>query len=212
MKSRGRFLLPVILALATPALAAPGITSRAPADMPAGEWQLDPTHASVTVKVSHLGFSLFTLRFDKIDARFTYDPADPSRTAVAAGVDPGSVNTGQRALDQALAGADWFGAAQGQTIRFVSRSIDVGDGRKGRMCGDLTMRGITRPVTFDVVFNGIGTGFGPPTPRAGFSATGTIRKSEYGMTRFADLLGDDIIVQIEAEFLKAATAVRSAKP
>ncbi|NOW48001.1 polyisoprenoid-binding protein YceI [Novosphingobium sp. SG751A] len=187
---------------ATPAWAEPGIVSRNPADLPAGAWKIDPGHASLTVRLSHLGFSFFTLRFDRIAAQFDYDPAHPAAAHVSAQIDPASVSTGQPALDKELAQEAWFDAAHDKTISFVSRSIDPGDGHRGTMTGDLTMRGVTRPVTLAVTFNGTGTGFGLPTPRAGFSASTVIHKSEFGMNRYASMLGDDVSVVIEAEFLR----------
>lgn len=195
----------LVLALGAggPAVAAPGIVSKNSADMPAGEWRLDPGHASITVKLSHLGFSMFTLRFDKIQASIAYDPAAPEKAKVTAQVDPNSVNTGQPALDRELMQEAWFDAAHAREISFTSRSIVSEDGHKGRMTGDLTMRGVTRAVTFDVTFNGTGTGFGPPMPRAGFSASAIVHKSDFGMTKYAGLLGDDVQILVEAEFTKA---------
>lgn len=195
-----------ILAAAVPLHAEPGITSHDPVDMPAGVWMIDPTHASVTVRLSHLGFSFYTMRFDKIAAQFDYDPAHPEHAHVSARIDPASASNGQPALDKELAQEAWFDAVHGKAITFTSRSIDPGDGHHGMMAGDLTMRGVTRPVTFAVTFNGTGTGFGLPTPRAGFSASTVIRKSEFGMTKYAALLGDEVTLQIEAEFLRGPVA------
>lgn len=196
--------LTLALGFATPTFAGPGIVSRDASAVAAGRWRLDPSHSSLTVKLSHLGFSMFTLRFDRMQASFTYDPAHPAQATVSADVEPGSVNTGQPALDRELAGEAWFDAVHGKTIGFVSHAIDVGDGHHGKMTGDLTMRGITKPVTLDVTFNGTGIGFGPPVPRVGFSATGIVRKTDFGMTKFAGVLGDDVQIAIEAEFTRDA--------
>ncbi|WP_313804744.1 YceI family protein [Sphingobium sp.] len=211
MKSRFFALAALPLAMAAPVIAAPGIVSTRPMDMPAGQWRIDPGHASVTARLSHMGFSLFTLRFDRIDAHFDYDPKKPSASAVAVSIDPRSINTGQPALDRELIKEPWFDAEHGKGINFVSKSIDPGDGHKGTMTGDLTIRGITRPVTLAVVFNGSGFALGAPVPHAGFSATAIVRKSEYGMTKYANLLGDDVTITIEAEFSQVPAKMGSSQ-
>jgi polyisoprenoid-binding protein YceI len=199
-------LLAALALVASQSSAAPGIISVRAADMPAGNWRLDPAHASITVKLAHMGFSLFTLRFDRFDAAFAYDPAAPQASHVEVNVDPKSINTGQPALDHELGGEAWFDSGGNKPIRFVSTKIDIGDGHHGSMTGDLTIHGVTKPVTLEVIFNGSGLGLGAPIPRAGFSATAVVHKSEFGMTKYAAVLGDDVTIAIEAEFIRPPAA------
>jgi polyisoprenoid-binding protein YceI len=179
------------------AVAAP---SRNPADLPAGNYALDNRHASVTAKVMHLGVSLYTMRFNTFEGSFTYDPAHPQTAQVRATVDATSLDAGasysRKFADQFL------DAARFPTVTFVSNQIVPGpDGRSGTMSGDLTLRGVTRPVTFDVAFDGVGKSllFGTVT---GFSATTRIKRSDFGSSELRAFVGDDVTITIEAEFDK----------
>jgi len=181
-------------ALAYPALAA----SQNPADLPAGTYALDKKHASVTAKVMHLGVSLYTMRFDAFDGSFTYDPTHPEAARVRANVDATSLDAGagysRKFADQFL------DASKFPTVTFVSSQIVPGpDGRIGTMSGDLTLRGVTRPVTFDVTFDGVGKSliFGTVT---GFSASAKIKRSDFGSNDLQNWVGDDVTITIEAEF------------
>ncbi|MGI9170546.1 MAG: YceI family protein [Caulobacteraceae bacterium] len=185
-----------LLALACPAMAA----SQNPADLPAGTYALDKKHASVTAKVMHLGVSLYTLRFNSFEGAFTYDPAHPEAAQVRASVDATSLDVGapysRKFADQFL------DAGRFPTVTFLSSQIrPAADWRSGTMSGDLTLRGVTRPVIFDVTFNGVGKSllFGTVT---GFSATAKIKRSDFGSTELRNWVGDDVAITIEAEFDK----------
>ncbi len=189
----------LVIALALLALAGSAIAaSQNPIDLPAGTYALDRKHASVTAKVTHLGVSLYTMRFDTFDGSFTYDPAHPQAAQVRASVDATSLDVGapysRKFADQFL------DASKFPTVTFVSSQIAPGpDGRTGTMSGDLTLRGVTRPVTFDVTFGGVGKSliFGTVT---GFSATAKIRRSDFGSNELRSWVGDDVTLVIEAEF------------
>ncbi len=187
-----------ILALTSPS-AAPA-ASRNIADLPAGAYRLDKKHASVTAKVMHLGVSLYTLRFDAFDATFTYDPAHPEAAQVRASVDTTSLDVGA-AYGRRFAD-DFLEAKKFPTMTFVSTAIQPGaEGKPGTMTGDLTLRGVTRPVTFEVTFGGVGKSliFGTVT---GFSAAATIKRSDFGSSNMRAWVGDDVRIEIEAEFDK----------
>jgi len=189
-------LAATVLALIAPAAAS--TPSRNPADLPAGTYALDKKHASVTAKVMHLGVSLYTMRFDTFDGSFTYDPTHPEAANVRANVDATSLDAGagysRKFADQFL------DASRFPTVTFVSNKIVPGpDGRTGTMSGDLTLRGVTRPVTFDVTFGGVGKSliFGTVT---GFSASAKIKRSDFGSNDLRNWVGDDVTITIEAEF------------
>jgi polyisoprenoid-binding protein YceI len=196
------------LLTAPAALAGPGPSSVDPAKMPAGHYVIDKTHAALTAKVKHMGFSNYTLRFTKLDADYHYDPAQPSAAKLNVTVDPASIDTATGAdafglkFNKELAGDGWLEAAKYPTITFVSTAVDIGDGEHGKVTGDLTLHGVTKPVTLDVTFYGSGSGMIPLTTRAGFSATTTIKRSEFGVTKYIPLVGDDVTLTVEAEFEK----------
>lgn len=188
------------LAAAPAALAAPGVTSTKPADLPAGTYVLDKSHASLTAKLSHMGFSNYTLRFTKLDADFTYDPKAPQASKINVTVDPASLDTGSASFNKELTGEGWLEAAKYPTITFVSTSVDPGDGVHGKVLGDLTFHGVTKPVTLDVTFNGVGPGMAPGSKRTGFSATTVVKRTDFGVSKYAPLVGDDVTLLIEVEF------------
>jgi polyisoprenoid-binding protein YceI len=200
--------LTAALLTAPAALAAPGVSSVKPADLPAGHYVLDKSHAVLTAKLKHMGFSNYTLRFTKLDADFQYDPKAPETTKLNVTVDPASLDTATGAdafglkFNKELIGDGWLEAAKYPTITFVSTAINVGDGQHGSVTGDLTFHGVTKPVVLDVTFNGVGSGMIPLTTRTGFSATTTIKRSEYGVGKYAPLIGDDVTLNIEVEFEK----------
>jgi polyisoprenoid-binding protein YceI len=183
--------------LAAPAaLAAPSTDA---AKLPAGEWKLEKTHASVVGTVSHAGFSHYTFRFDKIDASFNYDPAKPEAAQLKVTVDANSMNTGFAKADQQFP-AEFLMADKHPTVTFVSKSI-TRTGDKGKVAGDLTLAGVTKPVTLDVTFNGYEKDF-TKTDRAGFSATTTIDRTQFGSTKYSPMIGNDVKLAIEVEFTK----------
>jgi polyisoprenoid-binding protein YceI len=187
------------LAVALP-LSAAAATANV-SDLEGGHYVLDKHHASVVARVSHMGVSLYTLRFDTIDASLDYDPAHPERTHVEASVDPTSLDVGAD-YSQKFA-EEFLSASKFPKATFVSTSIQSGAGNQGTMSGELTLMGVTKPVTFNVTL--IGTGHEVlPLPlgqrAAGFEATTTIKRSDFGSTFLGDLVGDEVTLQIEAEF------------
>ena len=198
--TRRRSLALAVLALAVPLMAAaPASVS----DLQGGRYALDPHHASLIARVSHMGVSLYTVRFNTLDASFTYDPAHPERTQVTASVDPTSLDVN---ADYSKTFAEEFlQVSKFPKATFVSTSIQPGAGTAGTMTGDLTLMGVTKPVTFNVTL--IGSGHEPlPIPlgrrAAGFEATTTLKRSDFGSTFLNNMVGDDVTLQIEAEFEK----------
>ncbi|HEX5378221.1 MAG TPA: YceI family protein [Phenylobacterium sp.] len=188
------------IGLAGAALANP--TSQDPASAPKGDYALDKRHASLLVKVPHMGgFSRFTMRFDRIDGAFTYDPASWTTTQVTITVDPTSINTGLADFDKTIAGPSYFDAARYPAITFVSHKVEGADG-KGTVSGDLSFHGVTRPVTLDVAFNGVGPGVLGAGTRMGFSGTTRIKRSDFGVTTMSQFAGDDLDLVFEVEFVK----------
>lgn len=187
--------------------AAAGAEAPSFADMPAGTYSVDPNHTSVVWKVDHLGLSKYTARFLTIDGTLEFDPAAPEASKVSITIDPASVHTGfpdpdYEDFDKVLGeDAIWFNSGEHPEITFTSTALDMGDGRKGTLTGDLTFLGVTKPVTLDVTFNGA-TPAKPRTEEAalGFSATAKISRAEWGLDTYAPAIGDEVELLIEAEF------------
>lgn len=168
-----------------------------PAAAPAGTWTLDKRHASLTMKVTHFGTSHYTFRFAQgaIDGSYAYDPAKPLDTKVSITIDATKVDTGLPDFDKEIGtDAKFFNGAQYPKITFVSTKVEP-----GKLTGDLTFRGVTKPVTLDVKYNGFAkTPFGSQI--MGFSATGKIKRSDFGFSHLVPMVSDDVDLLIEAEF------------
>ena len=169
---------------------------------PAGTYVLDPAHTSVTLKVSHLGLSSYTLRLDGVRGSYSYDPVRPENTRLQVEMDAASVDTGDPAFNRQIAD-QVLDATRYPTIRFVSTAVKPDPEGRGTVVGDLTLHGLTHPVTLDVVFNGFGSGLGPDhETRMGFSADATVRRSQFGADKYAPMVGDNVSIAIETEFKK----------
>jgi len=173
---------------------------------PAGAYKLDPTHASVTWSLSHAGLSQYTGRFNTISGLLDFTPETPENSRLSIRIDPASISTGLASFDEELStDGRYFDSDTHKDITFVStQSVKTGE-NTGQVTGNLTLKGITKPITLDVTYNGAGKSFGNPGKTLGFSATGEVSRSDYG---FASLLtnfgiGDKVTLRIEAEFNEA---------
>lgn len=167
-----------------------------------GNYKLDPTHTSVTWSVSHAGLSQYTARFDDISGTLRFVPDAPGESVADIRIDPMSVNTGLSEFDDTLAtDGRYFDATTHPEIRFLTTEIYIYETDRAEITGDLTFRGATHPVTLDVLFNGVGKSFGNPGDTLGFSATGTLNRSDFGMTYLENFgIGDTVTLRIETEF------------
>jgi len=176
---------------------------QSPSAAPAGDYVLDPTHASVTWSLSHAGLSNFTARFDDISGALAFDPIAPANSRVDIRIDPKSISTGLPDFDETLANSgNYFDSNTYPEIKFVSTDIEITGENMGLITGDLTLLGVTKPVTLKTIFNGAGKSFGNPGKTLGFSATTEIMRSEWGMDYLITLanIGDKVTLRIEAEF------------
>jgi polyisoprenoid-binding protein YceI len=198
---------------ATAALAEPSADGTLPGPLPAGRYALDPAHTSLLVKVSHLGFSAYTARFTAVDATLELDPERPADASLVASVDPRSITThypfDDLDFDAYLAGPEWLDAAAFPEITFTSTAVDLLDEHSAVVTGDLTLKGITRPIVLETTFNGGYAGHVlDPHARLGFSATGHLSRSAFGIEMGLPLegstigVGDAVEIVIETEFLK----------
>lgn len=171
-----------------------------PAELPAGAYRLDPEHATLLVKIDHLGFSQLVGRFDRFDATLDFDPDDPAASRLSAEIDPASIDFNLPKFEQDLRGPDWFDVARYPEARFASRAIAITGENTGRVTGDLTLHGVTQPVTLDVTFNGGGDSLVTGRYTLGFAGTGTLSRSAFGLGGYAPAVGDEVTLELHAEF------------
>ncbi len=207
-------LLPAIalVACATTAVAQEAATSGPSLEPPAGTYQIDPIHTRVMFSVSHLGFSDYTAFFRKADATLAFDPANPEGMTLQARIDPASVETlypdASFDFNAVIAGESFLDAAKFPDITFVSTRIRQTGPKEATVTGDLTLHGVTRPVSLRVRYNG---GYaGHPLDagaRIGFSVEGALFRSDFGMGFGIPVpgttigVGDLVTLRIETEFL-----------
>ncbi len=175
------------------------------ANIPDGDYALDPDHASLVWRVPHLnGLSLFTARFDSWTAELNFDPERPEEAQVTATIDAASVSTGNKEFDQTIADQRrLLDAKSHPEIRFTSTKVTVTGENTAEILGDLTFHGVTAPVSLNVTFNG--SLRDPIRNRrvVGFSASGVISRAAWGADGFVNFgVGEEVELLIEAEFLK----------
>jgi polyisoprenoid-binding protein YceI len=171
-----------------------------------GEWRLEKPHTSVIWRVKHMGLSNYTARFTDVDVALDFDPKKPAAAHLKAIINPMSVHAEHptdKDWDHKL-GADFFKGEQFPQIVFTSTKIDLTGEFTGKVTGDLAFLGQTHPVTLDVTFNGAAPHAALYQGRdaIGFSAHGTLKRSEFGLSRYGAFVGDDVELVIEAEFTK----------
>ena len=192
-------------ALATPALAQS-------ADAPAGAYVVDKTHASLTWKIKHQGLSWYTARFTSFDAEINFDPKNVEASTLSVAIDPQTIETDYEAQrpdgnttdfnKELIEEAPFFNANEHKTITFKSTSVEKTGETTGKVTGDLTFLGVTKPVTLDVTYIGDRNDPRAGKHKVGFSATATVTRSEFGMDWGQTFMSDDVKLQIEAEFVQ----------
>jgi polyisoprenoid-binding protein YceI len=167
----------------------------------AGNYVLDESHTGVVARASHVGFSYEVLRFTRVAGTLTWDPANPAADVLNVSVDPKSITTAPTgAVDFAaeLAGPKFLNVAQFPNTTFVSHAFHVIDASHGKVEGDLTIMGVTKPAVFDVELVGAGKGFtGADT--LGVTATTWIHPDAFGLQP-AMLFSAPMELKIDAEF------------
>lgn len=188
-----------LLAPVPPVLAAPAATA------PTGVYVTDPAHTSLTWKISHFGLSSYTARFTGIEAQLDWNAEKPETSHLTVSVDPLSVKTDfpfpdVEDFDGKIGGGADFLAAK--PIAFETRAIKVTGEGQATVTGDLTFRGETHPASLVVHFNGsVAEHPMDKKPRLGFSATGVVHRTDWGLGFAVPALGEDVDLVIEAEFV-----------
>jgi polyisoprenoid-binding protein YceI len=178
-------------------------------------WQIDPAHSEIKFKVKHLVVSTVTGHFKNFSATIESEKDDFSDARITFEADVNSINTNNDQRDGHLKSPDFFDAAKYPKMTFSSRSVArVSDGEY-KVMGDLTIKGVTRPLTLDVNYNGTVAGFGGARV-AGFEITGKINRFDYGLTWNAMteaggvVVSSDVKLDIAAEFNQVQEAAKAA--
>lgn len=165
----------------------------------AGSYTADSNHTQVAWSVNHLGFNLYNGLFAGTTGTMTLDPADPAKAAVTIQIPLDKVLTTSDALTAHLKRADFFDTAKFPVATFKSTQVAV-RGTAATITGDLTLHGVTKPVTLDAHFVGAGTNPLSKAATVGFEATTSIKRSDYGMTFLVPGVGDQVDLRITVAF------------
>jgi polyisoprenoid-binding protein YceI len=184
------------------AVVAQAALTKVPSEVQAGDYKLDPAHGKITWSVDHLGFSTYTGQFVNVQAELKLDPANPAASTLTATIPLTEVASNSDGLNRHLQTADFFDTANHPvaTFRSVHIMLDPSKPNEATVHGELTLRGVTRPVTMEVQFNQAGPTRGGY--KAGFDGEATIKRSEFGINFALPALGDEVKLHIEGEFVK----------
>ena len=188
-------------ALFTLALAASASVAAAPAS-----YQIDPNHTVVLASWSHFGYSHPSANFGGASGTLVYDAENVAKSSVEVTLPLSGLDSFVPALDEHLRGAEFFDAAKFPTIAFKSTMVhDLGNG-KLQVMGELTLHGVTRPVTLDASLNK--AGFNPmfKADVVGFDASTTINRSDFGIKQGIPMVGDEVTIRITTEAHAEAAA------
>jgi len=173
-----------------------------PARLPAGSWELDTSHTSVSWRARHMGISWYIGRFDEMDASLEFDPEQPETARLVATVNAASISTGDPAFDHDLANS-WLNAATSPQIRFESREITVLSDRTGRAAGMLFLNGREIETVMQIEFHGGVINPFEQRRALGFSASLQIDRTAFGVGNLPQsIVGPNVLIEIEAEFLR----------
>lgn len=161
-------------------------------------YALEATHTEVVFSWTHFGFSKPTAKFMNAVGTLVLDEAAPAASSVEVSFAIDGLNTGVAALDGHLKSKDFFDAATYPTATFKSTKVDVTGKDTANVTGNLTIHGVTKPVTLAVKLNKIGANM-KGVKTAGFSATGQIKRSDFGMGAYVPAVSDEITLVITAE-------------
>lgn len=165
-------------------------------------YQLDPNHMAIAFLVSHVGFAKTLGQFTRAEGSFVFDPEKPAVSDIAVTIDAASIDTHHEKRDQHLRAQDFLWVEQHPRITFRGTSAEQTGPRTGKVTGDLTIRGVTKPATLDVVWNKSDQyPFGDMHYAIGISARGKIKRSDFGMTYAVEggMVGDEVEIILEFE-------------
>ena len=185
-----RFLVPA-------AVVALGAAS---ASLAAETYQLEKTHVDLLFSIDHLGFTQKHGSFRDLDATLQYDAAHPEKSEVSVTVKTDSLDTAFGPRDKDLKGDKFLDVAKYPEMTFVSTKVTPGPKQSLLIEGNLTLHGVTKPLALHATLNKVGPNPFDQKPTLGFSATGSLKRSDFGISTYLPMIGDEVTITIDAEF------------
>jgi polyisoprenoid-binding protein YceI len=166
------------------------------ADARAGTYAIDADHSAVLARVSHLRYSYSVFRFDRVAGKLTWDPAAPEKSKLSVSVPTSSISSPVKGFAEQLTGEQFLNSSRFPEATFASTSFRQTDPLHGKVEGEFTLMGKTKPMTFDIELVGAGKGW-EDRSRLGAHATATFNPQDYGLM---PLFGNAIEIVVDAEF------------
>lgn len=164
-------------------------------------YTVDPRHTFPTYEIGHFGYSFQRGRFNKTSGKITMDP-DAKKGSAEIAIDTASISNGVDKLEEHLRSEDFFNAAKYPQMTFKSNTLTFEGDRVKKASGDLTIAGVTRPVTFDVTYFNCGMNAMIKRKTCGADMTATVKRSEFGMKYGLPALADDVLLRVNVEAIK----------
>jgi polyisoprenoid-binding protein YceI len=183
----------------SPQAMAQWVSSTNPEAVKAGTYRVEPFHTQVGFAISHFGFTVSGL-FSGASGRLQYDPANVSVSRLEFSIPVHSLRTTVPPLSEQLKGKQWFDAARFPTVTFTSTQVTVTGKDAFTIVGNLTLHGVTKPVTLNARLVGSSTNPLDKAVTVGFKATGTIKRSDFDLKQYLSLLGDEVRLTIDGAF------------
>lgn len=173
-------------------------------NLESGEYKLDASHTTVLFKVSHMGLSTYVGRFNQFDASLDFDPLNIAQTRLDAYVETASVDVNNSDLEETLRGGTWFDVESFPRATLKTLSVEPSDNDDAQFLFnvELTLLGVTKPIKLNATFNGGADNMLTGYYTLGFTAKGTIKRSDFGMDSYIPMVGDEIEIEIFSEFQK----------
>jgi len=173
-----------------------------PQDTLLGQYKIDSDHVSLIFKVNHFGFSNYVGRFNNVDAELNYDSKNPEKSKLIVKIKTSSIDSDNQLIDSQLKSAAFFNSEKFPYATFVSKEISINGANTAKVSGELKVRDRKTLITLDVIFNGGGTNPLTQIETLGFSASGSFKRSNIGLNSWFPAVGDTVLIDIEAEFIK----------
>ena len=182
---------PLLLASALVVAAAPALAAQ--------KYDIDPNHTYVTFTYDHFGFSNPVLKLEKFSGDFELDTAELTKSSISITFPLDGLHTGVAKLDDDLKAPDFFDAAKYPEITFKSTKVEKAGENALKITGDLTVKGVTKPVVLHAKINKIGDNPMSKRPSAGFDADATLKRSDFGITKFLPAVSDEVRVHVSLD-------------
>jgi polyisoprenoid-binding protein YceI len=200
------YAVAAMFAAAVPAFAASTIVEAqaptAPQSVQAGTYKVESNHTLARFTVNHFGFNEFFGVIPGATGTMTLNPKALAATKLDVSLPVSAISTTNATLDGELKSADWFDAAKYPTIRFVSQKVVPTGPRTARITGTITMHGVSKPLTLDATLGGAGVNMMDKAYTVGFAATGTLKRSDFGITKYVPAVSDAVKLDITVAFEK----------